>query len=327
MELSFAQQRLWFIDQMEPGTSLYNIAGGVRLEGELDVEALERSINEIERRHETLRTRVETRGGKGVQVIDEWEYRRLSVIDLSGLDEENREGEARRISEEEGAEGFELSAGRMMRVKVIRKEASEHELIYTMHHIISDGWSMGVVVKEVGELYESYRRGEESRLGELEIQYADYAAWQRGWLKGEVLEEQMRYWREQLAGELGVIELPVKRADENESRARGGRERVEVGVELSEKLREMSREQGVTMYMLMLAGFKVLLHRYSGQRDIIVGSPIAGRNRQGSGRADRVLRKHSGAEDGGQGRREIRGGARASERSSAWSIRASGSAV
>ncbi|HVF89471.1 MAG TPA: condensation domain-containing protein, partial [Blastocatellia bacterium] len=147
--LSFAQQRLWFIDQMEPGSSLYNQPAAARLSGELDVKALERSLNEIERRHEVLRTSIQTRGGKGVQVIREWEYRSLQQIDLSELDEEAGERESRRIREEEAREGFELSEGRLMRVRLIRRRERQHELIYTMHHIITDDWSMNILIREM----------------------------------------------------------------------------------------------------------------------------------------------------------------------------------
>ncbi len=284
MRLSFAQQRLWFIEQMEPETPLYNIAGAVRLDGELDNRALERAINEVVRRHETLRTSIQSKDGVGVQVVEPWKQRPLSEIDMSDCSEEKREEESERVMKSEAEEPFKLSEGRLLRAKLIKQGAGRHILLYTMHHIISDGWSMGVMIREVGELYESYRKGEEVKLEELAVQYGDYAEWQREWLEGEELERQMRYWREQLGGELGRLELGVSKRGGGSAAGRGGaktggRERLEIGEQMSRRLKEVCREEGVTMFMLLMASFKVLLSRYSGQQEIIVGTDIANRNR------------------------------------------------
>ncbi len=278
MRLSFAQQRLWFIEQMEPDSPLYNIAGAVRLDGELDAKALERAINEVVRRHEALRTSIQSEDGVGVQVVEQWEQRPLSEIDMSEVREEKREAESERVMKGEAGEPFKLSEGRLLRVKVIKQGAGRHILLYTMHHIISDGWSMGVVIREVGELYESYRKGEEVKLEGLAVQYGDYAEWQREWLEGEELERQMRYWREQLGGELPRLEMGTDRARPAEPSYEGGAERVEIGEEVRRRLKEVCRQEGVTMFMLLMASFKVMLSRYSGQEEIIVGSPVAGRN-------------------------------------------------
>ncbi len=283
MRLSFAQQRLWFIEQMEPETPLYNIAGAVRLDGELDGRALERAINEVVRRHEALRTSIQSKDGVGVQVIELWEERPLSEIDMNEVSEEKREEESERVMKSEAEEPFKLSEGRLLRAKLIKQGAGRHILLYTMHHIISDGWSMGVMIREVGELYESYRKGEEVKLEEMVVQYGDYAEWQREWLEGEELERQMRYWREQLGGELGRLELGVSKRGGGSAAGRGGaktggRERLEIGEQMSRRLKEVCRQEGVTMFMLLMASFKVLLSRYSGQEEIIVGSPVAGRN-------------------------------------------------
>ena len=181
--LSFAQQRLWFIDQLEPGNAVYNCPEEVRLEGRLNLEALERVINEVVRRHEVLRTRIEVSAeGEPMQVIDEWEPRRLEVEDLASLSPEERQREALRRAREEAGTGFDLKRGPLLRVKVLRLEEEEHVLLYTMHHIVSDWWSMGILVREVGELYRAYDAGESSPLEELPIQYADFAVWQREWL-------------------------------------------------------------------------------------------------------------------------------------------------
>ena len=180
LPLSFAQQRLWFLDQLEPEQPFYNIPGAVRLEGRLDLEALERVINEIVRRHEVLRTRIEVEEGEPAQVIDEWEPRRLEVEDLTGLTREREKEEARRIAREEAETGFDLSRGPLLRVKVLKLEEEEHVLLFTMHHIVSDGWSMGILIRESRSALSSHTARERSRrLPELPIQYADYAVWQR----------------------------------------------------------------------------------------------------------------------------------------------------
>jgi amino acid adenylation domain-containing protein/non-ribosomal peptide synthase protein (TIGR01720 family) len=277
--LSFAQQRLWFIDQLAPGNAVYNITGAVRLEGRLDLMVLERAINEIVRRHEVLRTRFEVEAGEPVQVIDEWEPRRLEVEDLTGLAREEREAEVNRIAREEAGTGFDLSRGPLLRVKVLQLGEEEHVVLYTMHHIVSDGWSMGILIREVGTLYQAYRAGEESPLEELPIQYADFAVWQREWLKGELLEEQLSYWKQQLGGSLPVLELPSDRPRPAVPSFRGARDNLLVSSQLSEGLKELSRHEGVTLYMTLLAAFQTLLYRYTGQTDILVGSPIVGRTK------------------------------------------------
>jgi amino acid adenylation domain-containing protein len=279
LPLSYAQQRLWFVEQLEPGLSTYNVPVGVRLRGQLDVSALERTLSEIVRRHEVLRTSFEVIQGEASQVIGEAQEMRLEVEDLSGSGEAEAEMEAERIGREEAGRGFELSGGRLMRVRLLKLKEEEHVLLLTMHHIISDGWSMSVLISEVAALYSAYSQGEDSPLAELQIQYADYAVWQREWLESGVLERQMKYWREQLGGELAVLELPTDRARPQVRSNNGAGERVVVEREVSEGLKEMSRREGVTMFMLLLAAWQTLLFRYSGQTDIVVGAPVANRNR------------------------------------------------
>src|SRR5262249_30774401 len=174
--LSFAQQRLWFIDQLEPGNVAYNMPSAVKLEGRLEAEILEKVVNEIIRRHEVLRTRIEVEGGEPAQVIEKWERRRVERIDLTETkEEEGEEEEVRRIAREEARTGFDLGMGRLLRVKLLKLGEEEHVVLFTMHHIVSDGWSMGILVRELGALYQAYCAGEESPLPELEIQYADFA--------------------------------------------------------------------------------------------------------------------------------------------------------
>ena len=277
LELSYAQQRMWFLEQLGPGNSAYHIPIGVRLRGELDVEALRKGIREIVRRHEALRTRFEAVGGKPRQVIEEEISLDLGVVDLGGREGGEGERELREMAGEEAEKAFDLEKGPLVRVKLVRLGEEEHALLMTMHHIVSDGVSMGVVVREMTELYGAYREGREAVLAELPVQYADYAAWQRSWLKEEVLEEQAEYWKRELEGVEG-LEMPVDRAVGAETTLRSGSSGFRLGKETSARLKELSRGEEATIFMTLMAGFQVLLYRYSGQEKFAVGTPITGRN-------------------------------------------------
>ncbi len=277
--LSFAQQRLWFIDQLEPDSALYNIPLALRLTGELNLTALAQTFGEIVRRHEVLRTVFVSGDGEPLQVISDATDVELPLVDLSHLSADERETEARRLANQEAQRPFDLSIGPLFRVQVLRLSATEHILLCTMHHIVSDGWSMGVLIREVAALYEAYSQGQPSPLPELPIQYADYAVWQRQWLTGEVLETQLSYWREQLAGAPAVLELPTDRPRPAVQSFRGAAQSIRLSAELTEKLRQLSRAEGVTLFMTLLSAFSVLLSRLSGQSDIVVGTPIANRTR------------------------------------------------
>ncbi|HVG21000.1 MAG TPA: amino acid adenylation domain-containing protein, partial [Blastocatellia bacterium] len=278
LPLSFAQQRLWFINQMETGSSAYNVPYAVRLTGPLNVAALGRSLSEIIRRHEVLRTTFVSLKGRPRQVIAEAGPLSLPTVDLSDMRRDDREAEAQRLTAEEASLGFDLSRGPLLRVKLIRLKEAENVVLLTLHHIVSDGWSIGVLVREVSALYEAYGKGEESTLPELRIQYADFAKWQREWLQGEVLDKQMRYWREKLKGPLPVLELPTDRPRPLIQTYRGRSEVMTLSSDLGASLKRLSRRHGCTMFMTMLAGFQVLLYRYTGEEDILMGTPIAGRN-------------------------------------------------
>ncbi|MDT5296241.1 MAG: hypothetical protein QOJ76_3121, partial [Acidobacteriota bacterium] len=279
LPVSFAQQRLWFINELEGGSPFYNSPAAVRLSGHLDVEALGRTLSEIVRRHEALRTRFVEVGGEPRQLIDEAVEMELGMIDLSHLPEEERESEARRLAGEEARRPFDLSRGPLLRAGLLRLSDEEHVCLLTMHHIVSDGWSTGVLMREVAALYGAFSAGEPSPLAELHIQYADYAVWQREWLRGDVLERQMQYWRTQLGGELPVLELPADRPRPAVQSYRGAHEPFVVSESLSQRLKELSRNEGATLYMTLLAAFQVLLSRYTGQQDVVVGTDIANRNR------------------------------------------------
>jgi amino acid adenylation domain-containing protein len=279
LPLSFAQERLWFLDQMEPNSPLYNCPAAVRLEGQLNLEALEFVVNEIVRRHEVLRTRIEVEAGEPVQVIDQWEPRRLEWIDLTGLARGEREEEARRLGREEAGTGFDLSRGPLLRVKVLKLEEEEHVALFTMHHIASDGWSNGVLIREFRALYRAYCAGEPSPLAELPIQYADFAVWQRKWLTGAALEQELKYWREQLSGKPPVLNLAGDRPRPLVPTYRGATRSFALSAELSQSLEALSNREGVTLFMLLLAAFKTLIYRYTAESDIVVGAPVANRNR------------------------------------------------
>jgi len=279
LPLSFAQQRLWFLDQLEPGNASYNIPLAVKLTGTLNVGALSRTLDEIVRRHEVLRTSFRAEEGRPVQIISEARGARLAVVELDGLTAEERERAARRLASEEARRPFDLSAAPLLRARLLKLSDEEHVVLFTMHHIVSDGWSLGVLVNEVAALYEAFSRGEESPLPELPIQYADYAAWQRGWLRGEALEAQLSYWRKHLGGDLALLDLPTDRPRPAVRSHRGASESVVLPAELARGLKTLSLERGCTLFMTLLAAFKTLLHHLSGQTDISVGTDIANRNR------------------------------------------------
>ena len=271
--LSYAQQRLWVLDQLEPGSAAYNMPFAMRLRGELDVEALGKAVDELVRRHESLRTRFESVGGEPVQVVEPELKVPLELREVSS------EGELHGYLKEGVNKPFELSRGPLLRVRVLRVSAREHVLLWVMHHIVSDGWSMGVVFRELSALYEGYREGREVQLPQLPVQYADYAVWQREWLSGEELQRQVRYWKEALAGAAPVLELPTDRVRPAVQSYRGTFHSRELPERLAGQLKELGRERGCTLFMVLMAAFDVLLSRWSGQEDVVVGTPIAGRQR------------------------------------------------
>jgi amino acid adenylation domain-containing protein len=277
LPVSFAQERLWFIDRMEPGSAVYNIPVAWRLEGALDVAALERALGEVVRRHEALRTVFAEADGSPVQVVAPFGGFALPVEDLSGLSRADREAAAVRRAAEEARRPFDLAAGPLFRASLLRLGAEEHVLLLSVHHIVSDGWSMGVLYGELSSLYGAYSAGGESPLPELRVQYADYAAWQRGHLEGAVLERHLSYWRERLAGAPELLELPTDRPRPPVQTYRGAHERSELPLELLERLQALGRSEGATLNMVLLAAFQVLLSKYSGSEDVVVGTPAAGR--------------------------------------------------
>ncbi len=274
--LSFAQQRLWFLDQFEPGSPLYNIPNSVRMSGPLNLFALEHAFDEIVSRHDILRTTFSTRDGQPVQLIAPHARQPLAVVDLSALPPQEREREARRLAAREAAQPFDLERGPLLRVAVLRLDHEDHIILLTMHHIISDGWSMGVLTRELIALYEASAAGHPSSLPRLPIQYVDYAVWQREQLSGEVLDRQLNYWKTQLAG-VRILELPTDRPRPATQSHRGANVRVRIGPQVAKALKALAKEEEATLFMALVAAWQLLLMRYTGQDDIAVGTPIAGR--------------------------------------------------
>jgi amino acid adenylation domain-containing protein len=278
LPLSFAQQRLWFFDQLEPGNLFYNLPNAIRLRGTLDADALRRALTEIVRRHEVLRTSFANREGEPVQVIAPAANVLLPVTELAGLPEAEREAKARELATQETRKPFSLANGPLVRTGLLRLAADDHVLLVTMHHIVTDGWSMGgVFFRELATLYRAFTSGQPSPLPELPVQYVDFAVWQRQWLQGDVLERQLAYWRDRLAG-VPPLELPTDRPRPAEQTFRGAHQALRLPAELSEHLQALSRKEGVTLFMTLAAAFQALLSRYSGQDDVAIGTPIAGRN-------------------------------------------------
>ncbi|MEO6196238.1 MAG: amino acid adenylation domain-containing protein, partial [Thermoanaerobaculia bacterium] len=282
LPLSFSQQRLWFLDRLEPGTATYNIPLALHFEGGLDLPALAAALGEVERRHETLRTTFTETGGKPAQRVHSPTLptsAKLPVIDLAGLSPEPRLAEARRRMAAEAGRPFSLDRGPLVRATLLRLAADEELLLVTMHHIISDGWSVPIFTRELAALYMAVREDKPPSLPALPVQYADFAHWQRDWLQGEVLAARLAHWRERLQGVPPMIELPTDRPRPAVRTWRGAVHRTELAGDFGAGLRAAGRRQGATPFMVLLAGFGALLYRYSRQESFAVGVPVAGRNR------------------------------------------------
>jgi amino acid adenylation domain-containing protein len=274
---SFAQRRLWFLDQLMPGNPFYNLAAAIPLAFAVDTRTFEKSLNELVRRHEILRTAFAAVDGEPYQVVLPELRLHLDVDDVQELTDGEREEIVRRLATDNALEPFDLSQAPLLRARLVRHGPHAWTFLLTMHHIISDGWSVGLFFQELEDVYAAFRRGRPSPLPELPIQYGDYAVWQRERLRGDVLEAQAAYWKRRLA-DAPVLELPTDRPRPVAQSFRGGAERVSIPMGVRERLRALSRRQDATLFMVLLATFTVVLQRYSGQDDIVVGLPVAGRN-------------------------------------------------
>ncbi|WP_026736231.1 non-ribosomal peptide synthetase [Fischerella sp. PCC 9605] len=277
--LSFAQQGLWFINQLTPDTPTYNIPIVISLKGCVNLAVLEDSLNEIIRRHEVLRTSFTVVDGQPVQVINQAVPLTLAIEDLRSLKTSERNSAAKRLATELAQQPFDLSAQSLLRAKILQLNDKNYHLIITLHHIIADGWSIGVLIKELAALYEAFSTGKLSPLSELPIQYRDFVNWQRKWINCERIQPLLTYWQQKLQGELTVLNLPTDRTRSPLQTFKGAQAKLVLSPTLKKELKNLSRQQGVTLFMTLLTAFKILLYRYTGQTDILVGSPIANRNR------------------------------------------------
>jgi amino acid adenylation domain-containing protein len=277
--LSFAQQRLWFFDQFEHGSPVYNLTAPIAFEGDLDIAALERAFNVIVQRHEALRTTFDFRDGQPVQIIAAAQTIGMRLIDLSHLHHDEQQAKTDDILREESTRPFDLKQGPLLRTTLLRVHEQKHILLFAVHHIVSDAWSTGLLIHELGELYSAFVAGRDPNLPELPIQYSDFAVWQRQWLQGAVLNEQLAYWKKQLGNNLPVLELPTDRPRPPLQTFQGSTISFSLPPALSKSLKALSQSERATIFMTLLAAFKVLLHRYTGLEDITVGTPIANRQR------------------------------------------------
>ncbi|MDF5729623.1 MAG: amino acid adenylation domain-containing protein [Rhizonema sp. PD38] len=277
--LSFAQERLWFLDQLQPGQSLYNEPYAFHLYGLLNQTALAQSLNEIVQRHEILRTHFTTVDGQPLQVIATTLALALPIVDLQLLPKDQQEAEVRSLVTNEQARPFDLANDPLVRTTLLQLDEAQYVLLFTMHHIVCDIWSFGVIIREIVALYEAFSIGKPSPLPELPIQYADFAVWQRQWLQGEVQEAQLSYWKQQLSSTPTILELPTDRPRPAVQTNRGATQSLILSKPLTEALQKLSQQEKVTLFMTLLAAFQTLLYRYTGQDDIVVGITISGRNR------------------------------------------------
>ncbi|HEX7243842.1 MAG TPA: condensation domain-containing protein, partial [Longimicrobiaceae bacterium] len=279
LPLSFAQQRLWLVDRLDPGNPAYNMPGALRLRGPLDTAALRASVGGLALRHEALRTTFAARAGVPVQVVHPPAPAALPELDLRGVAAAEREREAGRLAAEEAMRPFDLERGPLLRTTLLRLGEADHVLLFTLHHLVGDGWSMDVLQRDLSALYAAFSRRGEPALPEPPVRYADFAVWQRAWLSGAVLEEQIRFWKEELRGAPPLLEIPTDRPRTAGGHPRSGSHRFALPAGVASRLRALSRHEGATLFMATLATWQALLGRYAGQDDVVVGTPVAGRTR------------------------------------------------
>ncbi len=277
--LSWAQERLWFLNQLEGASATYNLPEAVRITGILDIDVLQQALAEIVRRHEVLRTSFPTVNGTPVQVINSEATIKIKVVDLQQLPEPEIELQIQQLVKQEANTPFNLEIAPLIRSSWLQLSATESVLLFTMHHIVFDGWSLGIFISELSALYQAFKIGEPSTLPDLAIQYTDFARWQKEWLNGEVLETQLNYWRSQLQCTPPLLQLPTDRPRPNAQTYRGNTQSFSLNSDLTKKLQILSRESGTTLFMTLYAAFATLLYRYSGESDILIGTPIANRTK------------------------------------------------
>ncbi|MDJ0508251.1 MAG: HAD-IIIC family phosphatase [Crocosphaera sp.] len=280
LPLSFAQQRLWLLAQLEQQNNTYNMSGAVKLTGVVNRQVLEQSLQEILRRQEALHTTFKIVDNSPVQIIDPKLTITLPLVNLENLSEQQQTREVQKLTEEASNKPFNLSQGPLIRVALLKLAEQEHILIVSIHHIITDGWSMGIFIREVSSVYQAHSNNQPSPLPKLSIQYADFASWQRKWLTGKVLETQLNYWQQHLSGALPFIDLPTDKKRPSVHSLQGSKQSITVSKALSKSLHDLSRQQEVTLFATLMAALKIVLFQWTGQKDLVVGTVVAGRNRQ-----------------------------------------------
>ncbi|MGI8503164.1 MAG: amino acid adenylation domain-containing protein [Hassallia sp.] len=282
--LSFTQQQLWFINQLQPGTATYNISVAVQIKGRLNLSALVRSLNEIIQRHDILRTSFEVVNGEPVQKVADFVALTIPEVDLQHLANEQRSMEVQKLSQQEAKVVFDLGQAPLLRAKLLHLKAEEAILVLTLHHLVGDGWSINILVEELSAIYQTLTDEKPSlsdtqtELPEVSVQYTDFVYWQRNWLQGEVIEKHLAYWQQQLGG-ISVLQLPTDRPRPPIQTFRGAQQKFLLSTTLTEAIKQLSQRESTTLFMTSLAAFQTLLYRYTGQEDIVIGSPIANRNR------------------------------------------------
>jgi Condensation domain len=280
--LSFGQQRIWMLEQSQPGSLFYKTEVSLHLNGALNIGVLVQSLTEVFRRHESLRTVFPIINGQAVQLVTPAQPVHLPVTDLSHLPVDTQETETQSLINSLNREVFDLERGPLWRMQLVKLSAEEHVMVLVVHHLVFDGWSRGVLTREMGVLYNAYLKGEASPLPELPMQYGAYARWQHQTLSGEMLDEQKRYWREQLEGELPELELPGDHPRPAITSHRGAVQTLEISAGLAQQVKALSRREGVTVFMTLLAAFQALIYCYTRESDFIVGTPVSGRHRAGT---------------------------------------------
>ncbi|MCJ8273573.1 MAG: amino acid adenylation domain-containing protein, partial [Psychrosphaera sp.] len=278
--LSYSQQRLWFIDQLEGGSSQYNMPVAFKMDGELSEQAVRQAFEQILLRHEVIRTRLISEQGLVVQQVQQQYELPLSMVDLTDLSEDEQAQRIQQMGKEDAALVFDLSKDILLRVTLLKLSEQKHVMLFNMHHIASDGWSMALLVNEFSQLYSAFREGRDNPLEPLSVQYVDYANWQRKCFEGELLEQQLGYWTEQLAGIPAIHSLPLDKPRPAQQSFNGKISQYKIEAPLTKQLNALCKQQGVTLFMLLQTAFSVLLGRYSNEQDIVLGSPIAGRVHQ-----------------------------------------------
>ncbi|MGK5094322.1 condensation domain-containing protein [Deltaproteobacteria bacterium TL4] len=277
--LSFAQERLWFIDQLQPDNTMHNLRAVFQLKGPLNITILEQSLQAIEQRHEILRTTFPAVDEQPVQTVLPDIKLTLPIVELGEFSIQEREAEVRRLAIKEAQQPFDLASGPLVRFKLLRLNQEEHIFLLTSHHIINDRWSTSLFMRELAVHYRAFLTGKSSPLPKLPIQYADFAQFQRGWLRGKVLDAQLDYWKQQLNGELPLLQLPTDHPAPAIPTYQGASQYLELPGNLVNALKRLGQQEGVSLFVILLAAFKALLYQYSGQQDIIICSPVAGRYR------------------------------------------------